>query len=101
MMTWPSPCAQCTSASAFHFHALNLFAFLLVELFSWYELGRQPHLLQGLGNLALMIAFCGVVPFIANVVCELQSRRAFLQRCPRGDPAVERQWITTTWLPTS
>lgn len=92
---WAILFLQVTSVSAFHLHALNLFAYVILETYISYEFGLPSSLAGGFGSFLTMFTLCGMVPFAANVCCELLSRKAFLNRCGGAHPVVQRQWLAS------
>ena len=73
-------CAQATSVSALHLHALNLLCFALVEAFVVFEFGLSASTTLGsMRHFLLLLGTCGVAPYAANVIIEAQRRQSFLR----------------------
>ncbi len=71
---------QTTSVSALNLHVITVLCYGWVEVYAWMEFGRGACLGRGPGHALLMLTLCTLLPFAANIVGEVQSRRAFLHR---------------------
>ena len=74
-------------------HALNLLCYLLVEGYVAFEFGRSSSFQGGMLRFLLLLAGCGVAPYAANVLIEVQRRQGFLTRYRRSAAAqAEGRW---------
>ncbi len=73
-------CAQATSVSALHLHALNLLCYALVEAYVVFEFGLRASTLGSMRHVLLLLGTCSVAPYALNVIIEAQRRQSFLSR---------------------